>query len=164
MSMALNIAFIISSDVALSHTTTSSGLFEDARTSPHVPSSSTIRTPFTVISPTIGCPAIVALSFAFMFGVGYGGATPIYPAAAADLFMGGSFGLIFAVIFLGTGLGGSLGPYVSGLLRDVTGSYFLPLSLCVVALWGSTFLLWKSGPGKVRRLARPRREPVSPPS
>jgi MFS family permease len=96
--------------------------------------------------------------------VGYGGATPIYPAAAADLFMGGSFGLIFAVIFLGTGVGGSLGSYVSGLLRDATGSYFLTLSLCVIALCGSIFLLWKSGPSKVRRLARPRRGQVSQPA
>ncbi|MBU1156165.1 MAG: MFS transporter, partial [Proteobacteria bacterium] len=103
------------------------------------------------ISPQL---AILALTFAFLFGFGYGGATPIYPAAAADLFMGGSFGLIFAVIFLGTGVGGAIGPYVSGLLRDATGSYFLTLSICLVSLWVSIVLLWKSAPGKVRRMVR----------
>lgn len=98
--------------------------------------------------------SMLALAFTVLFGVGYGGATPIYPAAAADLFMGGSFGLIFAVIFLGTGVGGSLGPYISGLLRDTTGSYFLPFCICVAFLWVSCFLLWKSNPGKVRRMMR----------
>jgi hypothetical protein len=48
--MALNMAFIISSDVGLSHTTTSSGLLDEARTSPQVPSCSTMRMPLTVTS------------------------------------------------------------------------------------------------------------------
>ena len=103
------------------------------------------------ISPQL---AMLALAFAFLFGVGYGGATPIYPAAAADLFMGGSFGLIFAVIFLGTGVGGAVGPYVSGLLRDATGSYFFTFFLSLASLWLSILLLWKSAPGKVRRMVR----------
>lgn len=97
---------------------------------------------------------ILALGFMVLFGIGYGGSTPIYPAAAADLFMGGSFGLIFAVIFLGTGAGGSLGTYVSGLLRDATGDYMLSFCLCIAALWASCLFLWKSGPGKVRRMVR----------
>ena len=36
------------SDAGLSTTTTSSGLFDEARTRPHVPSSTVTRTPFTV--------------------------------------------------------------------------------------------------------------------
>lgn len=103
---------------------------------------------------------ILALGFMVLFGIGYGGSTPIYPAASADLFMGGSFGLIFAVIFLGTGLGGSVGTYVTGLLRDVTGNYLLSFCLCIAALWASCLLLWKSGPGKVRRMVRTQ---VNPP-
>ncbi len=97
---------------------------------------------------------ILALAFMLLFGIGYGGSTPIYPAAAADLFMGGSFGLIFSVIFLGTGMGGSLGTYAAGLLRDLTGTYLLSFVMCTAALWASCLLLWQSGPGKVRRLVR----------
>ncbi len=104
-----------------------------------------------LISPQLG---FLALLFAVFFGVGYGGTTPIYPAAAADLFMGGSFGLIFAVLFMSTGLGGSLGPYISGLLRDATGGYVASFCLSIVFLLGSCILLWLSGPGKVRRVVR----------
>lgn len=104
---------------------------------------------------------VLAFSFALLFGLGYGGGTTMMPASSGDLFMGGSFGVIFAMIFMGTGVGGSLGPYVCGLLRDATGNYFLTLSLCMATLWVSLFLLWKSGPGKVRRMARSRPdEPV----
>ena len=45
------------SDAGLSTTTTSSGLFEEARTSPQVPSSTVTRTPLTVTRSRIGCPA-----------------------------------------------------------------------------------------------------------
>src|SRR5258707_15148713 len=44
------------SETGLSTTTTSSGLFEDARTSPQVPSSTVTRTPLTVTRSRIGWP------------------------------------------------------------------------------------------------------------
>src|SRR5205085_6873412 len=45
------------SDTGLSTTTTSSGLFEEARTRPQVPSSTVTRTPLTVTKSRIGWPA-----------------------------------------------------------------------------------------------------------
>ncbi|MCB2190577.1 MAG: MFS transporter [Deltaproteobacteria bacterium] len=96
----------------------------------------------------------LALAFVVLFGLGYGGATPLYPAAAADLFMGGSFGLIFAVIFLGNGVGGALGSYAAGLLRDLTGGYLYAFLLFIASLWAACLFIWKAGPRKVRRMAR----------
>ena len=56
-STASNIARMRASDAGLSTTTTSSGLFDEARTRPHVPSSTVTRTPLTVTRSRIGCPA-----------------------------------------------------------------------------------------------------------
>src|SRR5215467_6769504 len=56
-STALNISRMRASDAGLSTTTTSSGLFEEARTSPQVPSSTVTLTPFTVTRSRMGWPA-----------------------------------------------------------------------------------------------------------
>src|SRR5437899_131691 len=61
-------ARMFSSDVGLSTTTTREGLFDEARTSPHVPSASTTRTPLTVTRRSIFCPstgASLSLSAAY---------------------------------------------------------------------------------------------------
>ena len=59
--MSAKMARMLASAVGLSTTITSSGLLEEARTSPQVPSSSTTRTPLTVTRsrifwPATGCP------------------------------------------------------------------------------------------------------------
>ena len=57
--MSSKMAFMLASDVGLSTTTTSSGLFDEARTRPQVPSSSITRTPLTVMRSRIVWPATV---------------------------------------------------------------------------------------------------------
>ena len=52
-------ARMLASDVGLSTTITSSGLLDEARTRPQVPSSSTTRTPLTVMRSRIFWPATV---------------------------------------------------------------------------------------------------------
>ena len=56
--MSSKMARMLASEVGLSTTMTNSGLFEDARTSPQVPSSRTTRMPFTVITSRTFWPAI----------------------------------------------------------------------------------------------------------
>ena len=51
--MSANIARMLASDTGLSTTTTKDGLFEEARTSPQVPSANVTRTPLTVTSLAI---------------------------------------------------------------------------------------------------------------
>ncbi|MCP4668778.1 MAG: MFS transporter, partial [Deltaproteobacteria bacterium] len=94
------------------------------------------------------------LLFALLFGLGYGAAAPLFPSVSADIFLGNSFGLIFAVICIGGGFGGSLGPFISGLLRDVTGSYVIPFTLFFGCLFLSCLFVWLAGPGKVRKVAK----------
>ena len=92
--------------------------------------------------------------FALLFGLGYGAAGPLLPSIGADIFMGRSFGLIFAVIFIGGGVGGAFGSFLSGVLRDITGTYLIPLLICIFNLTLSCLFIWIVGPRKVRRMVR----------
>jgi MFS family permease len=64
------------------------------------------------------------LVYAVVFGFGYGCLGPLLPIIAADRFgrqtMGAVFGLL---IFFVVGVGGALGPFLGGLVYDLTGSY-----------------------------------------
>ena len=92
--------------------------------------------------------------FALFFGLGYGAAAPLLPSIAADIFMGRSFGLIFAVVGMGGGAGGAVGSFLSGVLRDTTGTYSIPLIMCLVSLTLSCLFIWIVGPRKIRRMIR----------
>ena len=96
----------------------------------------------------------MALLFAILFGLGYGAAAPLLPSVSADIFLGKSFGLVFAMICIGGGAGGSTGSFLTGLLRDIFGSYSLPFSLFYFCLSVSCILIWLAGPRKVRRMIR----------
>ncbi|BEQ16969.1 MFS transporter [Desulfoferula mesophila] len=97
---------------------------------------------------------ILALLFAVLFGFGYGAAAPLFPAVVADLFIGRSFGTIVTVIFLGSSVGGALGPLLMGLLRDITGQYNTSFEVALAMLWISCLLIWLAAPRKVRKIAR----------
>lgn len=95
-----------------------------------------------------------ALLFAVLFGLGYGAAAPLLPSVSADIFLGKSFGLVFAMICIGGGAGGSTGSFVTGLLRDVFGGYSVPFSVFYFCLFTSCLFIWLAGPRKVRRMMR----------
>ena len=96
----------------------------------------------------------MAIVFGLFFGIGYGAAAPLIPAITADIFMGRNYGVIFALIAIGGGVGGAVGTYVSGLLRDVTGTYLMPFSLCCISLMISCVLIFMAAPGKVRKMVK----------
>lgn len=99
-------------------------------------------------------PAILPLLFALFFGLGYGAAAPLLPSLTADLFLGKSFGVIFAMIAIGGGAGGATGSYTAGLLFDITRTYTIPFTVFVICLCTSATLIWLVGPRKVRRMVR----------
>lgn len=101
---------------------------------------------------------ILPLLFAVLFGLGYGAAAPIFPSVSADIFLGNAFGLIFALICIGGGVGGSLGAFISGYLRDVTGSYMVPFYIYLLNIFLSCLFICLAGPGKVRRMVARRPE------
>lgn len=76
-------------------------------------------------------------AYAILFGLGFGARGPIVTAMATDFFGGKRFGAIYGILNLGNGIGAALGPWFSGAVYDVTGTYrwaFLTsVGFCVVA-------------------------------
>jgi MFS family permease len=99
-------------------------------------------------------PGIFPFLFAIFFGLGYGAAAPLLPSVCADIFIGKSFGLIFAMIAIGGGAGGATGSYMAGLLRDLSGTYFVPFIVFIFTLLASCILIWLASPSKVRIMVK----------
>lgn len=84
--------------------------------------------------------------------LGYG-ITPVFGAVPAEIFQGRHLGTIFGVLMLGGFGGGALGPWVMGVLHDVTGHYALAFSTGIAASALSILAIWKAAPRKVRVVA-----------
>jgi MFS family permease len=63
------------------------------------------------------------LFYAVIFGFGYGSLAPMMPILLADRFGRHSLGSVYGFITFFLGIGGSLGPYLAGLIYDRFGSY-----------------------------------------
>ena len=78
------------------------------------------------------------------FGFGWGGIYTLIQLLAADLFGMLALGKILAAINILDAAGGAAGPFVTGLLYDVTGAYFVPFAvitgLLTVATLAATLL------------------------
>ena len=96
--------------------------------------------------------ALMYLMVAAQGCLGYGLA-PIYGAVASDLFSGPRFGTIFGTLSLGAGLGAAAGPWLGGLLFDVTGSYAPAFVLAGVLAAASAGFVWAVAPRRVRPAA-----------
>ena len=67
--------------------------------------------------------------FAVVFGLGYGGWTPLFAAIAARVFGTRHLGGIYGAILLGGGIGGMIGPLIAGYIFDATDRYFIAFLL-----------------------------------
>ncbi len=63
-------------------------------------------------------------TFAFCFGFTYGGLASIFPLITVQYFGLFAMGSIFGLVLLGATLGGVTGPWLAGLIFDVTNKYF----------------------------------------
>jgi MFS family permease len=93
------------------------------------------------------------------FGFGWGGIYTLIQLLAADLFGMRSLGKILAAINILDAAGGALGPVMTGILFDVSGSYFLPFGvitglLCVATIAASLLDLKQAAIEKARLAAR----------
>ena len=80
-------------------------------------------------------------------GCGLGIAAPTCFAAVADRFHGRDYGSIQGTIILACSAGGAVGPWLGGLLHDVTGSYQTALTIAVAFILASAILMWLIRPG-----------------
>jgi MFS family permease len=84
--------------------------------------------------------------------LGYG-LTSIMGAVVLEIFQGPHYGSIFGTVMLVSLAGAAAGPWLTGLLHDLTGSYTLAFSIAIGVSLLSAIAIWRAGPGKVRVVA-----------
>jgi sugar phosphate permease len=89
--------------------------------------------------------------YAIGFGYGIGLVSPVMFASAADLFHDKHFGAVAGLLLTGMGVGGAIGPWLGGVLHDLTGSYRIAIMTCMACISVACLLLWLAAPRKARR-------------
>src|SRR5262245_13076530 len=84
--------------------------------------------------------------------LGYG-LTSVVGAIPAEIFQGRKYGTIFGTLMLASIAGGATGPWVTGVVHDLTGSYALAWWMAVAATVVSAAAIWFASPRKVRVVA-----------
>lgn len=79
--------------------------------------------------------------------------TSVMGPIPAEIFAGRHFGSIFGMIMLAAILGGAAGPWVAGLVHDLTGSYAAAFWLSLAGNLISIAAIWRASPGRVRAVA-----------
>ena len=84
--------------------------------------------------------------------LGYG-LTSVVGAIPAEIFQGRHYGAIFGTLMVAAIGGGAVGPWVTGVLYDLTGSYAPAFWTAIGFSLLSAFAIWLAAPGKVRAVA-----------
>jgi MFS family permease len=84
--------------------------------------------------------------------LGYG-LTSVMGPIPAEIFGPRHSGSIFGMVMLAGILGGAAGPFVAGLLHDLTGSYSPAFWICIGLNAMSAIAIFRAAPGKVRAVA-----------
>jgi MFS family permease len=100
-------------------------------------------------SPT---PVLLYLMVAAQGGLGYG-VTSVIGAIPAEIFQGRHYGTIFGTLMLASIGGGAAGPWLTGALHDMTGSYTVAFWIAIGASLVSAGAVWLAAPRKVRMVA-----------
>jgi sugar phosphate permease len=84
--------------------------------------------------------------------LGYG-LTSIMGAVVLEIFQGKQYGSIFGTIMLGALAGGAAGPWLTGFLHDLSGSYTVAFGIGIVLSVLSAVAIWQASPRKIRAVA-----------
>ncbi len=84
--------------------------------------------------------------------LGYG-LTSVVGAIPSEIFEGPHYGAIFGSIMVAAIGGGAIGPWATGALHDMTGSYAPGFGAAIGFCLLSAFAIWRAAPGKVRAVA-----------
>ena len=96
-------------------------------------------------------PLVYLMIFA-QGALGYG-LTSIMGAGVLEIFQGRQYGSIFGTIMLAALAGGAAGPWLTGVLYDLSGSYTLAFAIGIAVSGLSAVAIWQASPGKVRAVA-----------
>lgn len=91
--------------------------------------------------------------------LGYG-LTSVMGPIPAEIFEGHHFGSIFGTVMVAAILGGAVGPWITGVLYDATGTYSIAFWLAIGCNLISIVAIWFAAPGKVRAVAGRARRPA----
>jgi MFS family permease len=97
-------------------------------------------------SPSSALLVVMVISQGFM---GYA-LTSVMGPIVAEIFGGPHYGAIFGAITVALIGGGAAGPWMAGVIHDVTGSYRLAFALAIVCCVTSAAAIWVAAPRKVR--------------
>jgi MFS family permease len=84
--------------------------------------------------------------------LGYG-LTSVVGAIPAEIFQGRHYGTIFGTLMLASIAGGAVGPWLTGVLYDATGSYTLAFWIAIGCSGLSAVAIWIAAPRNVRAVA-----------
>ena len=84
--------------------------------------------------------------------LGYG-LTSIMGAVVLEIFQGKHYGSIFGSVMLAALAGGAAGPWVTGLVHDLTGSYTIAFAIGIAVCGSSALSIWMASPRKIRAVA-----------
>jgi MFS family permease len=79
--------------------------------------------------------------------------TSVMGPIPAEIFAGRHYGSIFGMVMLAAILGGATGPWIAGVVHDVTGGYALAFWLAIAGNIASALAIWRAAPRKVRAVA-----------
>ena len=103
-------------------------------------------------APTVPLLYVMVVSQGLL---GYG-LTSVIGAIPAEIFEGRHYGAVFGTLMLAAIGGGAAGPWVTGALYDLTGTYTPAFSIAIVGSALSALAIWLAAPRKVRAVGHPR--------
>jgi MFS family permease len=98
-----------------------------------------------------GAPKWLLWAYVLPFGLTLGARGPIVAALTADVYRGRSYGAVLGLITLGNRLGSAIGPWLGGVLHDLTGSYRAAFTVSIAALSLAATAFWAAGRSGRRR-------------
>ena len=81
-----------------------------------------------------GSPGWLLWAYVLPFGLTLGARGPIVAALTADVYRGRSFGAVLGVITFGNRVGSAIGPWLGGVIYDLTGKLPMAFGASIVAL------------------------------
>ena len=94
------------------------------------------------------------LMYVYSLGLGFGAGlmTPTVFSAAADIYAGAYYGTATGMVLLGLGIGGALGPWLGGLIYDVTGTYRIAFILTLICQAISLITFYLAAPRNAKAI------------
>jgi MFS family permease len=105
-----------------------------------------------LLVPYAPTPSLLYLMVGAQGMLGYG-LTSVLGAIPAEIFLSRHYGAIAGTLMVPSMLGGAAGPWVTGVLHDVTGSYGAGFTIALGCCLLSAVAIWLAAPRKVRAVA-----------